>query len=65
MLATSSCLYAGIGRELLLVVSNYRTFSCISASRSSQSRTAILVKLVANIQYFIAQNGEVEHKIFA
>ena len=60
MLATSSCWYAGFGGELLLAVHNYSTYMGYLGEHEFAPKTAILMKLVANIQYYISKNGKVD-----
>jgi len=62
MLATSSCLYAGLGCELLLAVSNYSTCMLYLGEQELAVKARVLVKLVANIQYYISKNGEVDRR---
>jgi hypothetical protein len=50
MLATSSCLYAGLGCELLLAVSNYSTCMLYLGEQGLAAKDRTLVKLVAKIK---------------
>jgi len=50
MLATSSCLFADLGCELLLAVRNYSTYMLYLGEPELAAKGRILVKLVANIK---------------
>ena len=62
MLATSSCLYAGFRCELQLAVSNCSTYIPYFGEQELAVKARVLVKLVANIQYYISKNGEVDRR---
>jgi len=66
MLATSSCLYAGFGGELQLAVSNCSTYMLYLGEqellKAGAAKARVLVKLVANVRYYISKNGEVDRK---
>ncbi len=62
MLATSSCLFADLGCELQLAVSNYSTCMLYLGEQELAAQARVLVKLVANIHYYISKNGEVDRR---
>ncbi len=66
MLATSSCLYADFRCELQLAVSICSTYMLYLGEqellKAGAVKARVLAKLVANIQYYISKNGEVDKR---